>query len=475
MGPRTMAQGSSQKPEFFVNPEFITSETRVIADRKGENSPILRFTAPAGWAHSAIVLDKKTLLETPDGSFRDGPASQGTDRFERRRADIVAAAIPVLNGQGFKGMRLTAVAELIGLRATGVTYYFPRKEELAVACLETGFAVLDGLVAEAEREPDAGARITSLIALFTARDAAVRQGQAVPLASFAAIRALEGEHRDRVVEGYKAMFRRVRALLESPELAAMDQTDRTIRAIILLEQLFWASSWLGDFDVEEYPRLAARMAGIVLHGVAPGALAAPVPALADPGRLPAGRDESKESFLKAATRQINEHGYRGASVDRISASLNLTKGAFYHHNEAKDDLVAACFRRSFGIMRDTQIEARTVAAPEATRLAATVEALIRFQLGPDGPLLRTSVLSSMPPEHKAEIIGHSYRISRQFASMVVDAITDGSARAVDPMVAGAMVHAAINITADARPLSIAQEPDIVARFIRPIFAGFLAI
>jgi len=420
------------------------------------------------------VLDKKTLIETPDAPYRDAPAAHGTDRFERRRADIVAAAIPVLNGQGFKGMRLTAVAELIGLRATGVTYYFPRKEELAVACIESGFAVLDGLVAEAEREPDAGARITRLIALFSARDAAVRQGEAVPLASFAAIRALEGEHRDRVVEGYKEMFRRVRRLLDSPELAAMDRTDRTIRAIILLEQLFWASSWLGDFDVEEYPRLAARMADIVLHGVAPGALAAPVPTLAAPGRMPAG-DESKESFLKAATRQINEHGYRGASVDRISASLNLTKGAFYHHNEAKDDLVDACFRRSFGIMRDTQIEARTLAAPEASRLAATVEALIRFQLGPEGPLLRTSVLSSMPPEHKAEILGHSYRISRQFASMVVDAITDGSARAVDPMVAGAMVHAAINIAADARPLNMAQEPDIVARFIRPIFAGFLAV
>ena len=48
-------------------------------------------------------------------------------------ADIVAAAIPVLNAQGFKGMRLTAVAELTGLRATGITYYFPRKEELALA------------------------------------------------------------------------------------------------------------------------------------------------------------------------------------------------------------------------------------------------------------------------------------------------------------------------------------------------------
>jgi len=50
------------------------------------------------------------------------------DRFERRRADIISAAIPVLNGHGFKGMRLTAIAELIGLRATGVTYYFPPRK-----------------------------------------------------------------------------------------------------------------------------------------------------------------------------------------------------------------------------------------------------------------------------------------------------------------------------------------------------------
>ena len=420
------------------------------------------------------MLTRKPQIETRDAPERDA-SPIGTDRFERRRADIIAAAIPVLNGQGFKGMRLTAVAELIGLRATGVTYYFPRKEELAVACLESGYAVLNDLVAQAEGEPDAAARISRLIALFVERDAAVRKGEASQLASFAAIRALEGEHRDRVVEGYKQMFNRVRALMDSPELAPLDHTDRTIRTLILLEQMFWALTWLGDFDVEEYPRLAARMADIVLHGLAPAALAAPLPELAAPGANTASRDQSKESFLKAATLQINAHGYRGASVDRISASLNLTKGAFYHHNEAKDDLVAQCFRRSFGIMRDTQIAARDLAVPEARRLAAAVDALIRFQLGSEGPLLRTSVLSSMPPEHKVEILGHSYRISRQFASMIVDGITDGSGRSVDPMVAGAMVHAAINIAADARPLKMALEPDIVARFVRPVFAGFLAV
>jgi len=57
----------------------------------------------------------------------------------------------------------------------------------------------------------------------------------------------------------------------------------------------------------------------------------PAGAALDPGDLDlraaiAPADAAKESFLMAATRQINAHGYRGASVDRISAALNLHQG-----------------------------------------------------------------------------------------------------------------------------------------------------
>lgn len=409
------------------------------------------------------------MLDTPERE----PTVVAADRFERRRADIIAAAIPVLNGQGFKGMRLTDVAELIGLRATGVTYYFPRKEELAVACLEAGYAVFHGFLDIVEKEVDARSRISRLISLFVERDAAVRRGEATPLATFAPIRALDGEHRVRVMDGYKVVFRRVRNLLDSPELESMDKTDRTIRTLILMEQLFWAISWLGDFEIDEFPRLAQRMTDIVMNGISPFVMDQNADNLDLGSFLPTGPDNSKENFLKAATLLINEHGYRGASVDRISASLNLTKGAFYHHNEAKDDLVAACFRRSFGIMREAQRRARQLNVSEGRRLYTEVTALIGFQLGKEGPMLRTSVLSSVPPEHQAEIISQSQRISRQFASMVADAIADGSGRAVDPTVAGAMVHAAINISSDARILEMSNEPDIVRRFAKPLFMGFL--
>lgn len=415
------------------------------------------------------MLGPKSQNETDAGGERDGQAI-GMDRFERRRADIIAAAIPVLNGHGFKGMRLTAVAELIGLRATGVTYYFPRKEELAVACLESGYAIFHDLLDQAEQAPDAASRIARLIALFVERDAAVRRGEAMPLSSFSAIRALEGEHRERVAQGYVRMFRRVRSLLDTPELAQLDKIGKTIRALVLLEQLYWANVWLGDFDLDHFPRLAKRMTDIIANGIVPTGVAIELGNLdLRPAIEPA--DAAKESFLMAATRQINEHGYRGASVDRISAALNVTKGAFYHHNEAKDELVAACFRRSFGIAREAQRRVALMPGTELHRLSVAVAGLIRFQLGPEGPLLRTSVLSSMPQEHQVEIISQSYKVSRQFSAMIADAVADGSARPVDPAVAGALLHAAINVASDMRILAISRDADIVGRFVQVLFGG----
>jgi len=402
--------------------------------------------------------------ETQDETAGPPPGA----RFQRRRADIIAAAIPILNGQGFDGMHLTDVAERIGLRATGVTYYFPRKEELAVACLEAGFDIFHRMLDAAEGEPDAASRIGRLIGLHIARDADVRRGKATPIASFAAIRALEGASLARVDDSYTRLFRRVRGLLDAPELARLDAADRTIRAIVLIEQLARSSSWLDGYDLDLFPRLAARMTDITTNGMV---RAGDVPGLHAIEFGTGAADMSKEGFLVAATRQINAHGYRGASVDRISASLNRTKGAFYHHNEAKDDLVAACFRRSFSIASEAQRQSRALPGTERDRLISAVAGLIRFQLGAEGPLLRASVLSSMPHAYQVEIISQSDRVSRQFGAMIADAIADGSIRPVDPAIAGALVHAAVNVASDIRDLTFAAEPDIVDRLVRAIFSG----
>ena len=103
-----------------------------------------------------------------------------------------------------------------------------------------------------------------------------------------------------------------------------------------------------------------------------------------------------EAFLRAATRLLNDQGYEGASIAKIAASLNLTKGAFYHHHDNKDDLIEACFERTFSVIRSALEHAELAGTPGWQRLRAVVCALIRFQLGPTGPLLRAAATSAMP-------------------------------------------------------------------------------
>lgn len=46
-------------------------------------------------------------------------------------------------------------------------------------------------------------------------------------------------------------------------------------------------------------------------------------------------DRTREKILQAAFGEIHQHGFRGASVDRILSDTGLTKGALYHHFPSK--------------------------------------------------------------------------------------------------------------------------------------------
>src|SRR5205085_111468 len=184
-------------------------------------------------------------------------------------------------------------------------------------------------------------------------------------------------------------------------------------------QTYWGHNWLSKYDPEDYPRIRDRIIDILTGGIAaPGSAWAPtgIPM----ARLAAreGPELARETFLLAATKLINRRGYRGASVDKISAELNVTKGSFYHHNEAKDDLVVACFERTFEVMRRAQRLAQELPSDEWGRLSACAAGLAEFQLSDHGPLLRTSALSALPEHMRKIMVEHGNRVSDRFAAMI---------------------------------------------------------
>jgi AcrR family transcriptional regulator len=401
------------------------------------------------------------------------PIPASTARYARKREAVVAAATEILNHRGVKGMTLAGVAASVGLITTSVTYYFKKKEDLASAVFLSGIARFDALISEALQEKTPQARLYRFITLYLDMKARIRIGAEPAIPTFSDVRALAQPNLGHVSAVYGDMFRRMRSLFDAPGFDWLDRRGANARTHMLMEQMFWMSVWLPRYELEDYPRIRDRFFDILENGLgvsgaawAPDGLEVETIPACDP------QAASRETFLVAATRLINRQGYRGASVEKISAELNVTKGSFYHHNEAKDDLVVQCFERTFEIMRRTQSAAMKRPGDQWTRLTTAAATLVEQQLSDAGPLLRTSALSALPEAIRADMVSQSNRVSDRFSAMISDGVAEGSVRPVDPVIAAQMLNATLNAAAElgfwVRDVKI---DEAAALYARPMLMG----
>lgn len=395
-------------------------------------------------------------------------AKPPTKRFEARRREIIAAAVEAVNRRGVRGMTLGDVTARLNLVPTGVIYYFKNKEELAAAAFLKAIEQFDTLIAAAEALPAGEARLGGFLRSYFAFCHDVTTGAADPIAVFNDVRAL---NMPAVNEAYVAMFRRARALL--PHGQGLSRTDRNARAHLLLSQLFWIPAWLHQWEPSDYPRVAERVAGVLLKGMTakgkPWPRATLTTLVAEDG---SGASPASELFLKAATQLINDEGYHGASVERISAKLNVSKGAFYHHNDTKDELVAACFQRTFDIMWRAIHQAEARGGTGLETLVAVTSALVEHQMRGDAPLLRTSALTTVPESIRLGLMEKLHRLTMRFSSIVCDGIADGSIRPVDAPIAAEMITAAVNAAAELHFWAPGISAETVSdHYLKPLFSG----
>lgn len=393
-----------------------------------------------------------------------------TRRFEQRKSAIIVSAVDVLNRKGVRGMTLADVATRLGLVPTGVIYYFKNKEELASACFLDGVDRYNALAAAAARGVDVRERLQLFLDAYFDLRRRIRLGDVPPLVAFNDVRALDCAP---VNAAYVDMFRRLRTLLEGRESRSLSKTALSARAQILISEVLWAPVWLPRHDPEDFGRVSQRVLSITADGLAaPGAVWNPI---ALPRLIQGAEAASNEHFLRAATQLINEEGYRGASVEKISARLNVTKGAFYHHNETKDELVVACFERTFEVMRRAIRQAEEVATSGLQVLTTVASALVEHQMTGDVPLLRASALSSAPEALQPQMIAQFDRLSDRFASLISDGIADGSVRPLDVNIGAQMLTAMINAAAELHHWAPGVTPQTVAAlYVRPFFEGLLS-
>ena len=370
---------------------------------------------------------------------------QETIRFEKKREDIIQAATSLLNDNGVKGMTYIEIAAKVGLNTTSVTYYFRRKEQLAIAVYEATLDRLETMAEEALAQPTPEARVRHWIDAHIDEREAIREGRVGRIAVLSEIRTLSEETQAPLLQRYRGIFARVREFFpkgDGPRAHALN----TARALILVEAVYWLPAWTPRYSHYDFPRLKDRMFTLFAQGLAKdGAKWAPV-AFPDRAQWRTEGDtlSAGDDFLRVATHLINDRGYRGASVNRIAAELNVTKGSFYHHHDAKDDLVLACFERSYNRVAAAQLTASAMSGDYWVRLSSLLAELADLQFFDAMPLLRTTALHAIPGDERVSIVDRANRLAKRFAGMVIDGISEGSVRAIDPLIASQIIMSTIN-------------------------------
>ncbi|WP_398497210.1 TetR/AcrR family transcriptional regulator [Variovorax sp.] len=399
-----------------------------------------------------------------------------TARFQEKRDAILNAAAAQFNALGVKGATLAGIAASVGLVTNSVTYYYRKKEDLATACFLRAIVLFDGIAEAAAREATVEARVRVFLAGHAALLAAVALGEHPPVVAFSDVRALPSPQLETVHTAYTGMFRRVRGLLKDEATAHWPREMRNARTHLLLSLVHWLPAWFGRYEPAQYPRMVARVADIVLNGLGAPTSRWEAAALSDEAVLHLPTDNAAmDAFLRAATALLNEQGYRGASVDKISARLNVTKGSFYHHNDNKLDLISACFERTFEVIRRAFDLAEQTGGSGWQRAGLAARMLVRFQLSAEGPLLRLSSTSALPEAaDRARIHRTLQQRIERMAAMLVDGLVDGSMRPLDAAIAAQLVVGLINGAAELhRWVPDASEASVVELYVRPIFMGLL--
>lgn len=389
-----------------------------------------------------------------------------TAKYNRRLAELLDVASEQINIHGTRGMTLTAVARALDLDTSSVTYYFKRKDQLAAACLERTLRWLLETAQAAAAKPEPRQRARYFLHEHFELHRRQRDPRVPKLALLSDMFALDRDVREPLDTLYAEAFRTVRGFFE-PVPEEDGRARALLATVVLFANVFWLPAWIERYMASDFERVEARLFDVLENGLAGGC--------AWPMEISSLEDEpggAQERFLHAATNLINREGYVGASVEKIAAELGVSTGSFYHHLDNKDDLVVACFRRSFALIKRAQVLAAERGGKEGEQLSRMVASLVALQFAGDSPLLRTNAYLALPPDLRQTMLNRTSQVTRHVAGQIADAIIDGSLRPVDPVIGGHAVMAAINAAADLRRWAEDQPLEIaVARFSQMLRDG----
>jgi len=340
---------------------------------------------------------------------------------------------------------LCTIAKEVGLNTNSITYYFKKKEDIVFECLMYTIKTFESIAEIAEKEKTSQERVKCFMREFFRITTESSLGNHPRIMAFRDAKELDDPYTKIVFDAYIKMFKRVRNLLIEREITPKNKIISSLRTHFILTQAHWARIWIDSYNIDSYDKIMFYIIDIILNGLS-----------ADNYSLEQIKPSNKimefnapksrnQDFLVAAINLINEFGYGGTSIDRISASLGVTKGSFYHHIPKREDLFAECIEQTQFTVREIQKIADEENNNGLGKLVSISRALIKLNLSEQHQLLRISawgeILDFTKPHEKIEFLRE---FSQNLNDLLATGMMDGSIRPTHQSIAAMMIIGMIN-------------------------------
>jgi AcrR family transcriptional regulator len=189
-------------------------------------------------------------------------------------------------------------------------------------------------------------------------------------------------------------------------------------------------------------------------------------------------EATRAGILSVARRLFSDFGYHNTGIADIQAATGLTKGAFYHHFRAKQDLALGVLELVENDYREQFVGPALAEATPGRRVAALLDAAVTLNDRPEWSNCR--LLATLSAEVTAAdgaladaVRSVQERMLDTLEQLIADAKQSGEVGDIDPAVGAQMIQSTLMGLMLARKLGITrvQSGDVVALLKRSLLGG----
>ncbi len=187
------------------------------------------------------------------------------DKRNRRRGEILEAALRAFREKGYHATTLDDIAEHVGVGKTALYHYFPDKEAILYECHRESLAEVRRLMANAAKNGGSAAERLGFVIREHVRVMIETLGGS-PLAF--EVTALSSERQAEVIQARDEYERGLRTIIENGVKAGeFRPVDSKIAVFAILGAINWIARWYRPDGAVKAPQLGEQFADYLVGGL----------------------------------------------------------------------------------------------------------------------------------------------------------------------------------------------------------------